>query len=220
MILLKDASILQGVPRVVADTPQAKAFAYAFSRQMAQLLALLPATRTYTAVDSVPEPVLDILAVELHVQEYSQSFPLARKRALVKGALSYWAQAGTAASVADVLNATFGGSAELQAWYEYGSSPGYFRINTDNPTLTGQMLTSFSRMANAVKRLSAWLESVNVNLTLPPAAAYQAATLGRNAAIALRSGRVSFTPPRLAASLPVGSVIQRTGAIHLTTQSI
>lgn len=220
MILLKDASILQGMPRIVADTPQARAFAYAVSRQIDRVLETLPAARTWAALESAPETVLDILAVELHVQEYSQAFPIARKRALVQGAFDYWAHAGTARSVTDVLNATFGGSAELQAWYEYGSAPGYFRINTDNPNITGDMLTSFTSMANAVKRLSAWLEAVNINLTMPPAKTYQAATLGRHASIAIRSARVAFKPPRLTASIPVGGVIRRFSSIYFTVDPV
>lgn len=219
MILLKDASILDGVPRIIAGQTQAKAIAYAFSRQMAQVLGSLDATRTWTDMDGVPESVLDILAVELHVQEYSQSFPIARKRALVKGAFDYWAHAGSVDSVARVLNTTFGGDAH-QAWYEYGGEPGYFRISTDSPLLDEDALQSFIRMANAIKRLSAWLEAVNVNLTMPASKVYQGAVLERHAIVSLISKRIEIEIPKIVTMATVSVSLQRFAAMHLVSEQI
>lgn len=220
MILLKDASILDGAPRIIAEQTQARAIAYAFARQMAQVLDSLDATRTWTAMDNVPESVLDILAVELHVQEYSQNFPISRKRALVSGAFDYWAHAGSVDSVTRVLDATFGGDAQLQAWYEYGGDPGYFRISTDSPLLDEDSLQSFIRMANAIKRLSAWLDSVNVNLTMPASRVYQGAVLERYAIVSLTSKRIELNIPKIVATATISVCLQRFAAIHLATEQI
>ena len=220
MILLKDASILDGVPRIIAGQTQAKAIAYAFSRQMAQVLGSLDATRTWTDMDGVPESVLDILAVELHVQEYSQSFPITRKRALVKGAFDYWAHAGSVDSVTRVLDTTFGGDAQLQAWYEYGGEPGYFRISTDSPLLDEDALQSFIRMANAIKRLSAWLEAVNVNLTMPASKVYQGAVLERHAIVSLISKRIEIEIPKIVTMATASVSLQRFAALYLVSEQI
>ena len=108
--------------------------------------------------------MLDTLAVELRTPRYSQTFPLETKRSMVKGTLTYYAMAGTNASLEMVCRDIFG-SAEVLDWYEYGGEPGYFRIQTDNGSITDEQVQEFIAVAESVKRLSAWLDKIEIVVT-------------------------------------------------------
>lgn len=168
MIDLRAATLLDGIPQVLRDQPWAAAISYAFSRQMTAVLEALPSTHSWTALDTAPDAVLDQLAVEMHAHGYDQQYPADRKREIIRASFDYWAHAGTVASIADVLASTFGAAAQIEDWYMYeGGQPGYFQISTDDPDISGSALSDFRRLAEQVKRLSAWLDKVSVTAALP-----------------------------------------------------
>lgn len=163
MTSLRDAQITQGLPRILAKEPWAQAMAYAVNRQMARMMTYAEGTKVLASIDLMPDIVLDILAKELRLPYYDPAFDITVKRELVKGALQYWATAGTVGSLTNILTNIFG-DAEIEEWFEYGGEPGYFRILTTNPNVSGETLEQFRKTAQNVKRLSAWLEEVLVDL--------------------------------------------------------
>lgn len=164
MIKLRDAAITDGLPDVAAKEPWCVALGYAMQRQIQKILYYADLAHTYSAVDSLPDRLLDILAAELRTPQYSESYPLETKRSMVKGTLAYYATAGTKAALEAVCRDIFG-SAEALEWYEYGGTPGYFRIQTDNPSVTDENVREFIAVAEGVKRLSAWLDGIELVLT-------------------------------------------------------
>lgn len=164
MIKLREANITDGLPRVVAKEPWCIAFGYAIQRQMQKLLHYADRAHTYSTIDTLDGKLLDILAAELRTPQYSETFPVATKRSMVKGTLAYYATAGTKAALETVCRDIFG-SAEVKEWYEYGGQPGYFRIETDNPYVTDANVNEFIAVAEGVKRLSSWLDGVELVLT-------------------------------------------------------
>lgn len=120
----------------------------------------------------MPGNILDILAEELRLPYYDRSLTTAIKRELVIGGLQYWATTGTPASLSKILINIFG-DAEIEEWFEYNGEPGYFRIRTTNPNVSGETLDRFTKTAHDVKRLSAWLEGVLVDIGLPQKSIYQ-----------------------------------------------
>lgn len=185
MITLRDAKITDALPQIIAKEPWAQAMAYAINRQMLQLLTYADGVLVSASIDNMPDRILDILAVELRLPHYDQSYPTRTKRELVKTGLTYWAHAGTVASLADILVNIFG-DAEIEEWFDYNSEPGYFRILTGNPKVTGDTLEQFKRTAQNVKRLSAWLEEVLVDLALPNTAIYNGFALHDHTEIMLK----------------------------------
>ena len=163
MISLRDAKITQALPQILAKEPWAQAMAYAVNRQLIQMLTYADGTMVLANVDEMSDAVLDILARELRLPYYDMNFAISVKRDLVKGALQYWATAGTVESLTKILTNIFG-DAEIEEWFEYGGEPGYFRILTTNPNVSGETLEQFRKTAQDVKRLSAWLEEVLVDL--------------------------------------------------------
>lgn len=217
MILLSSATIADGLPRALADQPWVQAIAYAISRQTAAALEALPKTHSWTGLADAPDAVLDTLAAELHARGYDQSYTAARKREIIAGAFNYWAHAGTVASVEDVLLSTFGAQSYIEDWYMYDSEPGYFRITTTDPSIAGDALARFKSLAEDVKRLSAWLEAVNVNATLPITNIYLAALMQRGAVASLESERLIVDLANGAAQMACAALLLRDPAITLAT---
>ena len=166
MISLQNARITDALPRIVAKEPWAQAMAYAINRQLARLVTYAEGVQIFASLDKMPDTVLDVLAVELRLPYYEKSYTTAVKRELVRGALQYWATAGTVESLTKVLTNIFG-DAEIEEWFEYGGAPGCFRVLTANPNVTGETLERFTKTARDVKRLSAWLEEVLVDMGVP-----------------------------------------------------
>lgn len=166
MISLRNAKLTDALPKILTKEPWAQAMAYAVSKQLNRLLTYADGVRIFASIDTMPGEILDILAVELRLPYYDQTFSTTVKRELIKGALQYWATAGTVESLSKILANIFG-DAEIEEWFEYGGEPGYFRILTSNPNVTGETLTQFTKTAQDVKRLSAWLEEVLVDMDIP-----------------------------------------------------
>lgn len=164
MIKLADARITDGLPDVVAKEPWCMALGDAIRRQLQKILHYADLAHTYSAIDTLEERLLDILAAELRTPQYAETFPVETKRSMVKGTLAYYATAGTKAALETVCRDIFG-SAVVKEWYEYGGQPGYFRIETDNPHVTDANVQEFIAVAEGVKRLSAWLDGIELLLT-------------------------------------------------------
>ena len=166
MIKLYDATLANALPEVLSEQPWGRGFAAAVQRQQRQLLNLARRISLYAAVDDMPEAVLDVMAADLRVPRYLVSYPLATKRTLIRGALTYWSQAGTKAAVESRCGDIFG-DATVSEWYEYGGKAGYFKVTTTNSAVTEQNVAEFRAAVEAVKRLSAWLEGVELVLSTP-----------------------------------------------------
>ena len=122
MTELKDSRFTELLPSDLKNDTETQAFAYAVSRQVQQIIRFADAACIYIAIDSVPEPVLDLLAVELRTPVYKQTYSVAIKRALVKESLIFYDQMGTPAAVNRIIEAVFG-VGYIKEWWECGLQP-------------------------------------------------------------------------------------------------
>ena len=129
MTELKDSRFTELLPSDLKNDPKTQAFAYAVSRQVQQIIRFADAACIYIAIDSVPEPVLDLLAVELRTPVYKQTYSVAIKRALVKESLIFYDQMGTPAAVNRIIEAVFG-VGYIKEWWECGLQPHHFKAYT------------------------------------------------------------------------------------------
>ena len=166
MISLRDAKITNALPHILAKEPWVQAMAYAVNKQLDRLLTYADGVKVQASIDKMPDAVLDVLAAELRLPYYDPNYSITVKRELIRGGLQYWATVGTPESLTKILINIFG-DAEIEEWFEYGGDPGYFRILTTNPNVSGETLEQFRKTAQDVKRLSAWVEEVLVDLGLP-----------------------------------------------------
>ncbi len=114
-------------------------------------------------VDSLPEAVLDELAVQLHIEWYDATAPIAVKRALIKSSRIVHSLLGTPFAVEQVVKDYFG-DGKVEEWFEYGGDPGYFRVLTANSAVTGDQATRFALAVEGVKNKRSVLEAVIITL--------------------------------------------------------
>ena len=156
MIKLYDAKLIDSIPRIMAEQPWSRAISKAVEKQHKRIIDFADRVMLYANID--------IIAVEMKVQAYSENYNISLKRTLIKGAITYWSKAGTKKAVADICTDIFG-DAEVQEWFDYGGRVGYFKVSTVNPSITEDNVNDFKSAIESVKRCSAWLETVELVLS-------------------------------------------------------
>lgn len=173
MIKLNGSRFTVAMPENLKEQPEVQAIAHAVGRQIEKLCAYADSARTYAAIQSMPERVLDLLAVELRTPAYDENYSIKVKRALIEGSLLFYTQMGTPAAVEKIIETIFG-SGYISEWWEYGGSPYHFKAYTTNPAITSDDVEEFKRVLGSVKRLSAWLDEIILDLSTDAAEVYVA----------------------------------------------
>lgn len=121
-------------------------------------------------IDELNEAELSELAYEMNIFWYEESADINTKRKIIKNAKRVFATLGTAYAVEQVIDDYFP-DAFLQEWFEYGGSPHFFKIFSNNPNILNAQIDLFLRVLEKVKRRSAWLECIEFqmqgNLKIP-----------------------------------------------------
>ena len=87
MIKLSGSRFTDIMPENLASQAEVQAIAYAVGRQVEKLCAYSDAARTYAAIATMPEWLLDYMAVELRTPSYDENYSIKTKRALIEGSL-------------------------------------------------------------------------------------------------------------------------------------
>lgn len=162
---LLDAQIADGLPRIVREQPWVKALSMAVAELHRKTMAYIDGSQIYTAIDTVDEAVLDVLAVNWKIDWYDTDYDIEQKRRIVKTALNIRRTMGTVAAVKAQADAIYPGST-LEEWFEYGGDPGKFRLRVNIMTVEEQekfaamTMAEVERRLAAAKRFSAHLEEV------------------------------------------------------------
>ena len=80
---------------------------------------------------SLPEPVLDLLAWQLHVEGYEAAVDVAAKRQLIAGSLLLHRRRGTPWAVRTALETALRLPTVIRQWWEYEGRPYFFRVRLD-----------------------------------------------------------------------------------------
>lgn len=111
-------------------------------------------------IDELPEPVVNSLAWQLHVDTYSEDLDISQKRELVKNAIKDHKYKGTSWAVKSVVKVLLG-YAKVEEWFEYGGSPFHFRVNgASGPIPNGDKLQSLVDAIYEAKNVRSWLDGV------------------------------------------------------------
>lgn len=166
MIKLNEASLLDGLPKVLSQLPEVQALSHAVDKAFEKYVwTATQRLRVYSNVDHADETLIDALAFELQVPAYRQDYDINVKRQLVKGAMSYWIMAGSAQAVEDLCNAIFG-DAKVIEWFDFNGDEGTYKVTTTNPGVSAGDIAQFEKVAESVKRLSQHLISVDLELSV------------------------------------------------------
>lgn len=164
MIDLYNSSITDILPTYLADQTEVKAVGYAIHMAVSRLLTYCRGTSVYTIIDTAPDSVLDMLALELGTQYYEDTLGIEAKRKLIKNTLIWYMTAGTPSAVEELTQAVFG-EGEVLEWFDYGDDPYYFKIKT-NAKLTPTMNEQFSSMLEKVKNARSHIRAIEIHRTL------------------------------------------------------
>lgn len=153
-------NLLSVLPPVLANDESMNALATAVADNLASQNAEIDNIKIFSAIDSLPETLCDILAVDLKVDWYSYEYPLKIKRNLIKTAFIIHRTLGTVGAVKTALDAIYPGSI-VEEWFNYEGDPYYFRVILD---VTEQIIDnilepSLRKAINTYKPLRARLEN-------------------------------------------------------------
>ena len=112
--------------------------------------ARIKTARVWDQIDRLTDAQLDELAYELDIDWYDKDLPLENKRALVKSADLVHSRRGTKWAVEQVLIDTFG-SGTVKEWYDYNGQPFHFRVSTDYPLETQDIIEQFRKAVAVAK---------------------------------------------------------------------
>jgi phage tail P2-like protein len=168
----------QFAPGVVANDPRfsglLSAFAVPYQNFINQFSNLLIKPR----VDTLPEDLLDELAVEFGPPGYDRSFSPDLKRRMIKTACFDNAHLGTPDSVQKLVSLVFG-HAVVEEWWQYGGLPYRFRIKTTDPLIHPSRITTLNNAIMATKPVSRWPDPITRPRTVAPATLYMGTALFR-----------------------------------------
>ena len=211
MIKLSGSRFTQIMPENLAGQVETQAFAYAVGRQMEKLCAYSDAARTYAAIATMPEWLLDYMAVELRTPSYDENYSLNTKRALIQGSLLFYSQMGTPAAVNRIIETIFQ-TGYIEEWYEYDGDPHHFRAYVgDGGEVKPGELEEFRRVLSSVKRLSSWLDDIITITAMDPDMVTFTGTMGK--------GYTSTPLPEAAVDYHLEDMIRAGGTFGTITQT-
>ena len=163
---LRDARLVDAVPRVVAGQDWVRALSEAVGVLHERTLRYIDDSQIYTSLDTATEPVLDALAINWKVDWYDTGYSVEQKRRIIKTTLTVRRLMGTVGAVKLQADAIYPGTM-LEEWFEYGGQPGTFRLcinvtdtTEEHPAIIYSPAEMERRLITA-KRWSAHLESLS-----------------------------------------------------------
>ena len=211
MIKLSGSRFTDIMPDNLASQVETQAFAYAVGRQIEKLCAYSDAARTYAAIATMPEWLLDYMAVELRTPSYDENYSLKTKRALIQGSLLFYTQMGTPAAVNRIIETIFE-PGYIEEWYEYDGDPHHFRAYVGDGGEVGPgELEEFRRVLSSVKRLSSWLDDIITITAMDPDMVTFTGTMGK--------GYTSTPLPEAAVDYHLEDMIRAGGTFGTITQT-
>lgn len=141
---------------------------YALASAIADVLSSRPgeieSLMIYSRIDQLPEPLLDMLAVDFKVDWWSADYSLEEKRATLKDSWNVHRRLGTKYALEQAISDIYP-QTTVQEWWEYEGKPYCFRIMIGNfdEVADPQELLKIRRAISQVKRLSAHLDGIDIS---------------------------------------------------------
>ena len=163
MINYDAGELIDLLPANMKYDPDVRAISYALKRGKDKLLQYCERIKLLSNIDSLPEELLDLIALELNSHYYDQTLSLEQKRNIVRATLGWYMQAGTVAVVEEMMQIIFGNGGTVE-WYDFEDGPGKpgtFDIYTD-ATLTPDLMERMTEILKRVKKASAHLRRLDI----------------------------------------------------------
>ena len=162
MIKLRDTGLIEGLPPGIAEQHWVKVLDAVFRERQKKELEAVRKVFVYTAIDSAPENILDILAVQFKVDWYRDDYPIETKRRVIKTAMEVRRYCGTEWAVKQAISAIYPNS-EIVEWYDYNGTPGHWRLRvniTENADIAYYTIKRMESLLGYARRCTAHLEHI------------------------------------------------------------
>ncbi len=125
-------SLLDVFPPSIREDPNVQANAAAFDPEFHLLAKDVKEVLLYPRLDELPEPILDLLAWERHVDFYELAKTVEAKREVIRGAPAWHRKKGTVWAILKALE-MFGVKGTFTNWYEMEprGRPGTFAVDAE-----------------------------------------------------------------------------------------
>jgi phage tail protein, P2 protein I family len=158
MIKLHDSEITQILPLFLKQQSEVQAIGYAVKRANQRVIDYCKNISLHATIDTLPDNILDVLAMELRTQYYDENMPIDRKRKLVKNTLFWYQKAGTKEAVEELIDLAFN-DGKIVEWFEVGGVPGTFDIET-NTQFTEEAMKMVAESIKDVKNTRSHLNGI------------------------------------------------------------
>lgn len=150
------------IPPSISGDEQVQAISTAVTPQLQEVSQEIRECILLARIDKLPEPVIDLMAWQWHVDFYEPELTLDQKRALVKTAIDAHRHKGTAYAVELVVKAILNDGV-VQEWFEYGGQPYYFRVIKINGQMPdADIYIRLKKAIDTVKNTRSWLEGISL----------------------------------------------------------
>lgn len=177
MMKIDDVDVLKLVPEFMRKDEAVLGLAAAVNGLIKDPGKRIKTARVWDQIDNLTDAELDELAYELDIDWYDPAFPIENKRAIVKSADLVHSRRGTKWSVEQVLVDTFG-SGTVKEWYDYGGKPFHFRVSTNYPLDTQDIVEQFRKAVAVAMPCRAVLDSIEFAHTGETSAYTATASIG------------------------------------------
>jgi len=161
-----DVDFTRALPAPLRNDENMLALGRVIAGELQENIKLARLAVIYPRIDELDEDVLDVLARDLHVDWYEDSYPIETKRAVIKSSVRVHKRLATKYAVVTALDSVFPNST-VQEWFEYGGNPFCFRIVLD---ITKEKATpdpkQILQATNLYKRLTAHLDGLFYKMSL------------------------------------------------------
>lgn len=120
-------SILGTFPNSLARDDDKRKLAESISNELARLIADTDKAATFTRINELDEPLLDILAADFKVDWYDYEGTLEEKRKTIRECIDVHRYKGTKFAVETALKGVYD-NVKVSEWFEYGGEPFHFKV--------------------------------------------------------------------------------------------
>ena len=175
---LTKENLVVTLPPALRTDPSVVALAEALSELLAARPAEIERLRIYPAIDTLEEPLLDILARDFKVDWWDGEYSLEEKRRTLKDSWRVHRLLGTRAAVETAISAIYPRTTVLE-WWEYGGEPYHFRldINITNDSIDSDKQRRVLERLNYYKSLRSHNDGVTYFVEAQPAIAKAVSTV-------------------------------------------
>ena len=161
---LTDIEFMRLLPQFMQNDTAVRGLAAGIDSMIPQIAGQLENLSTWDRIALLSEAELDELAWELNILWYDKKASLDVKRSVVRDSDKVYQKLGTKWAVENVIT-TYFGDGYVEEWFQYGGEPGHFTVYSSNPSLSEIKFEEFLSLLSKVKRASAKLDGVIINLT-------------------------------------------------------